>query len=88
MKVELTKKAKKQLYKLPLNIQKRIAKKLYWFISQEKPLSFATQMTNPKFGKYKFRIGDYRVMFDIKGNDVQILFVLSIKHRGKAYEDI
>ncbi len=34
-------------------------------------------------GLFKFRVGDYRVVYAISGNDV---IVLRIRHRGKAYD--
>lgn len=32
----------------------------------EAPFEFATRLTSPELGTYRFRIGDYRVIFDIR----------------------
>jgi len=36
-------------------------------------------------GYWKLRVGDYRVVFKIEG---QIVYVLAIRHRKHAYEDV
>jgi mRNA-degrading endonuclease RelE of RelBE toxin-antitoxin system len=39
-------------------------------------------------GEYRFRIGDYRVLFDVDGSGkIYVLMVLSVKHRREAYLD-
>jgi len=39
-------------------------------------------MVDPALGTYRFRIGDYRVIFDIEGNEV---VVLRVGHRREIY---
>ncbi len=78
--------ALRDLSRLPKNIARRITDKMEWFLSQEEPLSFAKPMKGNKFGDYRFRIGNYRVIVDIDHDgSVQVLFVLSIKHRKEVY---
>ena len=36
-------------------------------------------------GLYRYRIGDYRVIYSINDDQVQV-FVLTIAHRSKAYD--
>ena len=63
----------KELRKLPTNIQKRIGKKLKYYIDQTDPLDYAIPLEgNGKVGDYRFRTGDYRVIFDF--NDDRIEF--------------
>lgn len=66
-KIEFNPKAVKELEKLPLKVRKRILKKLKFYSSQENPLKFAKKISDPRFGEYRFRIGDYRLIFDFKG---------------------
>jgi mRNA interferase RelE/StbE len=40
------------------------------------------KMVDPAFGTYRFRIGDYRAIFDIEGSD---LVILRIGHRRDIY---
>jgi len=42
---------------------------------QHNPIEHSEKLTDPKIGTYRFRIRDYRVIFDIEGNDVIILRV-------------
>ncbi|MBU1178168.1 type II toxin-antitoxin system RelE/ParE family toxin [Patescibacteria group bacterium] len=68
------------------NIQKRIAEKLRFYIVQSNPLQHAKKLKDSRLGTYRFRIGNYRVVFDIddQGN-ITILIILRIKHRKEVY---
>ena len=85
-KLQLTRKAKNDFLELDIKIQKRIAKKFRFYISNNQPLKYAKKLTDARLGTYRFRIGDYRAIFDIdnKGN-IQILIILRIKHRKEVY---
>jgi mRNA interferase RelE/StbE len=78
--------ARKDLLKIDGKIAKRIIKKILYFSQQEYPLHYAKKLTNPIMGHYRFRIGDYRAIFDVdKNGHIQILMILSIKHRKDVY---
>ncbi len=77
--------ALRDLSRLPKSIARRITNKMEWFAMQKEPLSFAKPMKGKEFGEYRFRIGDYRVFVDVNRETVQILFVLSVRHRKEAY---
>lgn len=73
----------KDLRKLPHTVQKRIKVKLEFYITQSEPLDFAIQLIgNSKAGEYRFRVGDYRVVFD---KEQDTLVVLYIEHRREVY---
>ncbi len=74
--------SKKDIDKLDQTTRKRIAKKLQFFIEQEDPLAYARQLVHSSIGSYRFRVGHYRIVFDIDGNIFQ---VTSIKHRKDVY---
>ncbi|KKS47666.1 hypothetical protein A3J20_03215 [Candidatus Gottesmanbacteria bacterium RIFCSPLOWO2_02_FULL_42_29] len=74
-KYEFTPQALKQLKKLPPETQVKIIKKLEYFISTDYPLVFAGHLTNFSLGQYRFRIGDYRVIFDVEDSTMVILAV-------------
>lgn len=77
------------LERLPRTIAQRIAKKVKWFAEQAKPLQFAKALQNTDFGQYRFRVGDYRVIFDVDVNGtITILLVLRVKHRREVYRDL
>jgi mRNA interferase RelE/StbE len=74
--------ALRQLEKLPKHIQKRIIEKLDFYFDQKKPLRFAERITDPALGEYRFRIGNYRVVFDI---EKQKAFILTVGNRKDIY---
>ena len=61
--------------------KKRIAKTLARY--EGNPLEHAETMTNSRLGTYRFRIGDYHVIFDVEGKDVVIL---RVGHRRDLYK--
>lgn len=75
-------KAAKEIDKLPSLIRKRILEKLKFYFSQENPFRFADKLKDYKFGEYRFRIGDYRIIFDVKD---QVIIILKIGHRKDIY---
>ena len=63
-KLVYTKRAVKDIQSLDNNVRKRIGKTLIRY--KEDPLKNAQKLTDFAFGTYKFRIGDYRIIFDIE----------------------
>lgn len=74
--------SKKDLDKLDRVVRQRIAKKLQYFLEQEDPLIYARQLVHSNIGSYRFRVGHYRIVFDVYGKTLQ---VISVKHRGEVY---
>lgn len=79
----LTRRALKDLNNLPKSIQTRIAKKLKEYSTD--PLKYARLLVDPKIGMYRYKIGDYRVIFDINNKNKQII-ILRIGHRKSIYK--
>lgn len=75
--------ADKRFSKLPKDTQIRIIEKLEFFLSQPNPLTYAEILTDPKIGKYRFRIGNYRVVFDLEQDE--IIMILDVDHRKDIY---
>ncbi|PIR54681.1 type II toxin-antitoxin system mRNA interferase toxin, RelE/StbE family [Candidatus Peregrinibacteria bacterium CG10_big_fil_rev_8_21_14_0_10_36_19] len=83
---EYTKNAARDLRQIDQHIAKRILKKMDSFSKHENPLKFAKKLKDFSLGEYRFRIGDYRVIFDLnEDGSLKILMILSIKHRKEAY---
>ncbi|MGH7141955.1 MAG: type II toxin-antitoxin system RelE family toxin [Candidatus Saccharimonadales bacterium] len=74
--------SKKDLDKLDNTTRQRIAKKLKFFLEQEDPFSYTRQLVHSNIGSYRFRVGHYRIVFDVDGNTLQFV---SIKHRKEVY---
>ena len=80
---ELKPSALKDLKRLSPDVQKRIIKKLDYFVKTVSPLSKADRLVNHEIGEYRFRIGDYRVIFD-HARDTFV--ILAIGHRREIYK--
>ena len=82
MDIVFTKSAERELGKLNKNTRIKILQKLRFYSQQTNPLDFADTITNKNIGQFRFRIGDYRVIFDIERNTI---FILSVGHRKDIY---
>ena len=76
-----TSRAGKDIKKLDPSIKRQLSKAILKL--QDNPLEHSDKLTDPKMGTYRFRIGDYRFIFDIEGKDV---VVLRIGHRKEIYK--
>jgi mRNA interferase RelE/StbE len=83
LKYELvyTNRADRDIQKLDEFTKKRIGKALLRY--KESPLRYAEKLTNSRLGDYRFRVGDYRIIFDIEGNKI---VVLRVGHRKDIYK--
>jgi mRNA interferase RelE/StbE len=66
-KILYTNRAVKDLAKLNLTNKERIRESLERYA--DSPLNYAKKMVDPALGTYRFRIGDYRVIFDIEARN-------------------
>lgn len=73
----------KELKKLPKDIRKRIIKKLDYYISTDNPLHFADTLIHFEIGSFRYRVGDYRVIFDVEGEKI---IILTIGDRKEIYK--
>ncbi len=80
--IQFTDPAKKRFKKLPKDIRIRIVTKLEFFLSHEDPLIYSEVLTNPKIGTHRFRVGDYRIIFDL---EAEILLIHDVDLRGRIY---
>lgn len=83
IKYDFTLTAEREFFKLSPAIQKRIITKLEFYLSQADPLSFAKHISTPiSQATYRFRIGNYRLIFDC---EIQGILVLRVGHRSEIY---
>lgn len=75
-----TRRAEKDIKKLDPAIKRSIGKSLLKL--QDNPIQYSEKLTDPKIGTYRFRTGDYRVIFDIEDKDIVIL---RVGHRRNIY---
>lgn len=75
-----TRRAVKDIKALDSLTQKRLGKKLENL--RKDPRRTAQKLTDSKLGQYRWRIGDYRVVFDLHGEKIVIL---RVGHRREIY---
>jgi mRNA interferase RelE/StbE len=80
-KLIYTHRAIKDIKALEANAKKRIGKTLLRY--ELDPLKYAEKLTDSQLGTYRFRIGDYRVIFDLQETDI---VVLRVGHRKQIYK--
>jgi mRNA interferase RelE/StbE len=74
--------AQAEFLKLPRPLQQRIIKKVEQFLSAPEPLVFAQRLTGVPGSCFRYRIGDYRVIFDWEGNGI---LITKVGHRRDVY---
>ena len=82
-KIIIDTKAMEFLEKLPKSIAQRILKKIQE--TKENPHRYFIKLTNRT--EYKLRVGNYRIISEIKDNKLKIL-IIHIGHRSKVYKQI
>ena len=84
-RIEITETAKKQLAKLDQQAQKDILRYLRKKIgTDEDPRRYGAALRRELTGRWKYRVGSYRIICDIQDAKVLVL-VLMIGHRSKVY---
>ena len=80
-RILLTKRALKDLDKIDADAKARIGDKLKTLMND--PTGNSKKLSNPSIGTYRFRVGDYRIIFDLEKEDI---IVLRIGHRKDIYK--
>jgi len=81
--VVFTPRARRDWNRLDHSVQSHIRKKLAFFLESGRPLQYAEKLVDSSLGEYRFRIGDYRVIFDLEGD---VILVLRVGHRREIYK--
>lgn len=76
-----THRAIKEIDTLDTSVKQRIGKTLQRY--EQNPLAHAEPLKQSELGSYRFRIGDYRVVFDLEGPEI---VVLRVGHRRDIYK--
>jgi mRNA interferase RelE/StbE len=81
-RIVITKKAKRDIDSLEIVVKERLGKKLLHVSTLDDIRPAIRQLVDSRIGKYRLRVGDYRVLFDLEGRDVVIL---RVQHRKDVY---
>ncbi len=79
--IDFSKLSRKQLKALNKNITERIVSTIER--CRIRPYHFVKRLVNSHY--YRLRVGDYRVIMDIKNNELRI-FVIEVAHRKTIYK--
>jgi mRNA interferase RelE/StbE len=86
--LKIEKRAIREMKVLSLDVQNRIKEKIRSNLTENPFPTGDNDIKKIKGSKfYRFRVGEYRVFFDIDPNKRQV-FILSIRHRSKAYREL
>ena len=87
-KIVYTNSAAADIDKLEGETAKRIIEKLGFFVKSKDPVLYAKKLKGFNMDTYRFRIGDYRVIFrlDKESRALIVLVVLRVLHRKSAYK--
>jgi len=80
--VQISRRAEKHIKALPKTIKKRVSKKLITL--RQNPFSGDVKKLKVRHSRYRLRVGDYRIIFDIDKESITIL-VLTVRHRKDVY---
>jgi mRNA interferase RelE/StbE len=83
-KVEFTLQAEEDLSRLNKTIAQNIAHKIDW-LSQNIENIIPAPLRGKFKGKYKLRVGDWRVVYSFE-NSNQIITVYAVRHRSEVYK--
>ena len=70
----------RDLDELDASVKQRIGKTLLRY--EQDPLKHAEPLKQSELGSYRFRIGDYRVVFDLERDQI---IILRVGHRREIY---
>lgn len=82
-RLEFKKPAKKDIQHIDQVSQKRIIQKIKFFMSQQDPLAYAKPLAGKREGNYRWRVGTYRIVFDV---DAHTIIILRVQHRSQVYK--
>ena len=84
--VHLSKKAQKSLNKLDLGQSNKVHAWIEeYLVGCENPRAHGKPLRGDFKGKWRYRVGDYRLIADIL-DDVVIIEIVKVAHRKEAYE--
>lgn len=84
--VRLDQDFERSLRSLDKQVARRIMVKLYGLASLDDPQSRCKALAGPLAGLWRLRVGDYRVLLDIRRHEL-VIIALDSGHRSSIYED-
>lgn len=82
MRLVFAPKARRDLDALDPYVRRRILRKIEWFVQTDDPLIFADPLSDHTIGSWRFRVGDWRIAFDVERD---MMVIHRIGHRSDVY---
>lgn len=85
--VEWSKRAQRQIRKFDKSISEILLRWVHKNLDDcENPRQHGKALTANHAGQWRYRVGDYRILAEIRDNEIVIL-ILSVGHRKEVYDD-
>jgi mRNA interferase RelE/StbE len=85
-RIAITKRARKQMDKLPVLVQERIAENIGLLgHNPDDPRLDVKALTNDPEAKLRLRVGNYRVKFN-RDDEIKIIGIVRVGHRKEIYK--
>ena len=84
--IEFDREFERSLRKLDRQVARRILVKLHGLAGLEEPQSRCKALSGPLAGLWRLRVGDYRVLIDIRREKL-VIIALDVGHRGGTIYD-
>ncbi len=81
-RIEFAPKARRQLQKLPGKIQTRLASAIEGLADSPRPPG--VKKLAAKENLYRYRVGDYRIIYEIR-DKILVVLIVGIGHRREVY---
>ncbi|HOE89509.1 MAG TPA: type II toxin-antitoxin system RelE/ParE family toxin [Sphaerochaeta sp.] len=85
MNITFSDKAKKQFVKLDKPVQNQMRKFLDSLKNLQNPRTRGKELVGNRRGIWRYRVGDYRILCQIKDKELCI-FVVEVGHRKEVYD--
>jgi len=85
-----TRQAQQDLDKIEGDKATKIIKKIDFYLNSKTPLKFSKKLTGFETDTYRFRVGDFRIIFRIDSTtkNIIILIILKIAQRKDIYKNL
>lgn len=83
--IQISAECERSLHKLDRQAAKRILVKLHGLTHLDEPQARCKALTGPLAGLWRLRVGDYRVVLDIRRGEL-VIVALDTDHRSSIYD--
>jgi len=75
MEIIFSERARREWNRLERTIQNQLRERLSLYLESGQALNFAERLHGSELGGYRFRVSDYRIVFEVEGDTIHVLRV-------------